>query len=164
MSARFEIIDGGNTLWCFDRRGSKRENGILNINGACGSKNIRPGCEVSEWISQKLAERNGSSSPCFVWLNPHAARLLWFEGVLIEEIITAVAETGRRQFKDSVDTGECLVCPDVLFQVGGRSVKLTVVISSRDPYRQISLVEGEIPEEGRIDLGSMGKETKSVAV
>lgn len=164
MATRLEIADGGRIFWCFDRRGTRISPGILNINGACGAQDIEVGTEVSEWISADLAKRNGSLNPCFIWLDPHAARLLWFEGVLPEDQIAAVAENGQRSFKDGLDVGECFVWPDVPFEVGNHPVNLTVVISSRDLYQQISIVEGEVPDQGIIDLGSMTKQTNVDAV
>jgi len=160
MRARLELTDGGKTFWCFNRRGTRQDD-VWNINGACGPKDIEPGSEVSQWISQMLAERNSNPDPCFIWLDPHAARLLWFEDVLPGEQIPIVAENGRRRFKDVCEGGECFVWPDVSFTVDGHIVKLTVVISSRTMHDQVSIVEGEIPPEGVIDLGRMTKQTKA---
>ena len=164
MSARLELIDNGRTFWCFDRRGTKKPDGTWHINSFGGSREIEPGTEVSDWISQKLAERNGSPDPYFVWLNPHAARLLWFEGFLLEGLILEVADGGPRRFRDVFDTGDCFVFPGVPFAVGGNTVRLTVVVSPRAMHQQVSIVNGEVLPEGKINLSRMAKLTKTDAV
>ncbi len=160
-SIMLSIEDKGKTFRVFGRRITRCGN-KFNFSTACGEKTMDKASVISDWVSSQLIQLNGNREDYFIWINPHAARVLWSEGTLsnnhIISAISLVEAEGQRYLKKLLGSESCFICPNVPFTVGKEIVKVTVVISQRDPNEQVSIIKGEIPSEGVIPIWRFGIE------
>jgi hypothetical protein len=141
----------GETFCVFDRRITPAKDGGFTINTFGSPKPFKPTTDIEEWVITTLGELNGQAEEgqLVVWINPHAARALFASGTLKpEHTKTAVAGT----VIDLTDRESCYVCSEVTFAFGDQQQQLPVVISPRDPYRQVSLVRLQALEPNRVNF------------
>lgn len=157
MATIFEVSNEGKTLQVFDRCGTFLKGGEWQIDDPLGSTIVDHDLRVQKWIIGHLARCNGNVDQHFVWVNPQVMRMLFFAGIITPEHVEAAEQ---RRLKDWSDFEECFVCRDVTFDIGGKFVNLTVVVSSRNINSQMSWVTGSIPDKGTIMLKEMSKINK----
>ena len=142
MHEHFKV--DGNELRAFDRIGERRADGKWGVNSIGGRIYHDPDCSAVAWVEEQLAAKAGKAQSCFVWVNGHGARMLWFNGVITDEHVFK-SEACSRVLDYASE--ECFICRGVVFNVKGCSVSIDVLISKRDHREALSLVEGLIPED-----------------
>jgi len=157
MPIRLEVIDNGRTFYCFDRRATRKGDGTWEFNSGLGVNVVKPDNKATDWVSNFLARHNGDAKEWFLWINPHAGRMLFAESTLQPKHVKAAVQ---RQLNDWDGPEECFVIPAVEFPVRTKQAQVVVVISSRDGEKQMSMVKGQVTSDGTICLREMTKENR----